>query len=159
VFLRWIVPIMGEVTVHNGPKPLNGIEMKAIERQLDQVNATFLRDRNALTLGSLWYRALSQDTFVRVSGLDFCEKLNGADAVDGGWFNEGRVKGFHVQSAVNVHAPAPECSRMVCGSKSFRHHVRGSLRCLTVSKTRMGQTRYTKFITLPDRLVGRQVIQ
>ena len=29
VFLRWIVPIMGDVTVHDGPEPLDGIEMRA----------------------------------------------------------------------------------------------------------------------------------
>ncbi len=49
------------------------------------------------------------DTFVRVPRLDFGEKLNGADTIDGGWFNEGRVEGFQVQSAVNVHAPTPRC--------------------------------------------------
>ena len=32
VFLRWIVPIMGDVTVHDGPEPLDGIEMRAIGR-------------------------------------------------------------------------------------------------------------------------------
>ena len=32
VFLRWIVPIMGDVAVHDGPEPLDGIEMRAIGR-------------------------------------------------------------------------------------------------------------------------------
>ena len=49
------------------------------------------------------------DTFIRVPRLDLGEKLNGADTIDGGWFNEWRVKGFQVQSAVNVHAPTPRC--------------------------------------------------
>ena len=40
VVLRWIVPIMGDMAVHDGPKPLNRIEMRAIGRQLDQMNAT-----------------------------------------------------------------------------------------------------------------------
>ena len=31
---------MGDVTVHDGPEPFDGIEMWAIERQLDQMNAT-----------------------------------------------------------------------------------------------------------------------
>jgi hypothetical protein len=52
---------MGDVTVHDGPEPLDGIEMRAIGRQWDQMNATvFLRDRNVLTSGPLWYGALSQ---------------------------------------------------------------------------------------------------
>lgn len=29
---------MGDVTVHDGPEPLDGIEMWAIGRQLDQMN-------------------------------------------------------------------------------------------------------------------------
>ena len=35
VFLRWLVPIMGDVAVRDGPEPLDGIEMRAIGRQLD----------------------------------------------------------------------------------------------------------------------------
>ena len=31
---------MGDVAVHDGPKPLNGIEMRATGRQLNQMNAT-----------------------------------------------------------------------------------------------------------------------
>ena len=46
------------------------------------------------------------DTFVRASRLDLGEKLNGANPIDGGWCNKGRVEGFQVQSAVNVHAAA-----------------------------------------------------
>ena len=30
---------MGDVLVHDGPEPLDGIEMGAIGRQLDQMNA------------------------------------------------------------------------------------------------------------------------
>ena len=113
VFLRWIVPIMGDVAVHDGPKPLNGIEMRAIGRQLDQMNATVFARQERSDIGAfvVWGIVPNDvnDTFVRVSGLDFGEKLNGADPIDGGWFNEGRVKGFQVQSAVNVHAPTPRC--------------------------------------------------
>ncbi|MCL1629809.1 hypothetical protein M3N55_13810, partial [Roseibaca sp. V10] len=42
-----------------------------------------------------------------------------------------------------------KCPGMVCRPQPFRHNVRGSLQCVTVSETRMGQTRYTKFMTLP----------
>ena len=34
VFLRWIVPIMGDVAVHDGPEPLDGIEMRAVLQAL-----------------------------------------------------------------------------------------------------------------------------
>ena len=78
----------------------------------------FLGDKNALTSGPSWYGAFVvsgivpndvNDTFVRTSRLDLGEKLNGANPIDGGWFNKGRVEGFQVQSAVNVHTPTPRC--------------------------------------------------
>ena len=104
---------MGDVAVHDGPEPLNGIEMWAIGRQLDQMIATVFARQERSDIGTfvVWGIVPNDvnDTFVRVSGLDFGEKLNGADPIDGGWFNEGRVKGFQVQSAVNVHAAAPRC--------------------------------------------------
>ena len=78
----------------------------------------FLGDKNALTSGPLWCGALVvsgivpndvNDTFVRVSRLDLGENLNRANPIDGGWLNKGRVEGFEIQSAVNVHAPTPRC--------------------------------------------------
>ena len=65
MFLRWIVPIMGDVTVHDGPEPLDGIEMRAIGRQLDQMNATVFARQERSDIGRggpLWYGALSQMT-------------------------------------------------------------------------------------------------
>ena len=104
---------MGDVAVHDGPKPLNRIEMRAIGRQLDQMNATVFARQERSDIGAfvVWGIVPNDvnDTFVRVSSLDFGEKLNGADTINGGWFNEGRVEGFQVQSAVNVHAPTPRC--------------------------------------------------
>ena len=38
---------------------------------------------------------------------------------------------------------------MVCCTQPVRYHVRRALQCVTVSETRMGQLRYTKFRTLP----------
>ena len=78
----------------------------------------FLGDKNALTSGPSWYGAFVvsgivpndvNDTFVRVPRLNLGEKLSGANPIDGGWFNKGRVEGFQVQSAVNVHIPTPRC--------------------------------------------------
>ena len=104
---------MGNVTVHDGPEPLNGIEMWAIGRQLDQMNATVFARQERSDIGAfvVWGIVPNDvnDTFFRVSSLDFGEKLNGADTIDGRWLNEGRVEGFQVQSPVNVDAPAPRC--------------------------------------------------
>jgi hypothetical protein len=40
MFFRWIVPIMGDAAVYDGPEPLDGIELRVIGRQLDRMNAT-----------------------------------------------------------------------------------------------------------------------
>ena len=42
-----------------------------------------------------------------------------------------------------------KCPGMVCRPQSIRYHVRGALQCVTTSETRMGQARYTEFMTLP----------
>ena len=95
VFLRWIVPIMGNVTVHDGPEPLNWIEMRAVGRQLDQMNATVFARQERSDIGAfvVWGIVPNDvnDTFFQVSGLDLGEKLNRADTIDGGWFNKGRI--------------------------------------------------------------------
>ena len=44
VFLRWIVSIMADVALHDGPEPLDGIEMRVIGWQLDLMNVTVLSD-------------------------------------------------------------------------------------------------------------------
>ena len=91
---------MGNVIVHDGPEPFDGIEMRAIGRQLDQMNATAFARQERSDIGAFVVRGIVpnnvNDTFVRVSGLDFGEKLNRSDPIDGGWLNEGRIKGFQV---------------------------------------------------------------
>ena len=47
------------------------------------------------------------DAFVGVARLDFGEKLGSADPIDRGWLNKGRVEGFEVQCAMDVHPSAP----------------------------------------------------
>ena len=104
---------MGDVTVHDGPKPLYGIEVRAIGRQWDQMNATVFGRQERSDIGAFVVSGIVpndvNDTFVRVSRLDLGENLNRANPIDGGWFNKGRVEDFQVQSAVNVHAPTPRC--------------------------------------------------
>ena len=43
---------MGDVTVHDGPEPLNGIEVWAIGRQLDQMNATVFARQERSDIGA-----------------------------------------------------------------------------------------------------------
>ena len=79
---------MGDMTVHDGPEPFDGIEMRAIGRQLDQMNATVFarQERSDIGVFVVWGIVPNDvnDTFVRVSGLDFGKKLNRADPIDGG---------------------------------------------------------------------------
>ena len=104
---------MGDLTVHYGPEPLDGIEMRATGRQWDQMNATVFAQQERSDIGAFVVWGIVQndvnDTFIRVPRLNLGEKLNGANSIDGGWFNKGRVEGFQVQSTVNVHATAPGC--------------------------------------------------
>ena len=43
---------MGDVAVHDGPEPLDGIEMRAIGRQLDQMNATVFARQERSDIGA-----------------------------------------------------------------------------------------------------------
>ena len=82
---------MGDVAVHDGPEPLDGIEMRAIGRQLDQMNATVFARQERSDIGAfvVWGIVPNDvnDTFVRVSRLDLGEKLNGANPIDGEWLD------------------------------------------------------------------------
>ena len=61
---------MGDVLVHDSPEPLNGIEMKAIGRQLDQMNAAVFARQERSDIGAFMVRALSQMIWImRLSGL------------------------------------------------------------------------------------------
>lgn len=77
---------MGDVSVHDGPEPLDGIEMRAIGRQWDQMNATVFARQERSDIGAfvVWGIVPNDvnDTFVRVSRLDLSEKLNGANPIN-----------------------------------------------------------------------------
>ena len=89
---------MGDVSVHDGPEPLAGIEMRAIGRQWDQMNATVFARQERSDIGAFVVWGIDpnnvNDTFVRVSRLDLGENLSGANPIDGGWFNKEYVEGF-----------------------------------------------------------------
>ena len=82
------MPIIGDVTVHYGPEPLDGIEMRAIERQWRQMNAAVFAQQERSNIGAfvVWGIVPNDvnDTFIRVPRLDLGEKLNGANPIDGG---------------------------------------------------------------------------
>ena len=83
VFSRWIMPIMGDVLVHDGPEPLDGIEMGAIGRQLDQMNAAVFARQERSDIGAFVVRGVvpddMDDALVGVVRLDFGQQLRGAE--------------------------------------------------------------------------------
>ena len=66
---------MGDVTVHDGPEPLDGIEMGAIGRQLGQMNAAVFARRERSEIGAFVVRGVvpddMDDALVGVARLDF----------------------------------------------------------------------------------------
>ena len=51
------------------------------------------------------------EALVGIAGLDPGQKPGSADPVHGGRLNKGRIEGFKVERAMDIHAPAP------CGSR------------------------------------------
>ena len=66
---------MGDVLVHDGPEPLDGIEMGAIGRQLDQMNAAIFVRQERSDIGAFVARGVlpddMDDALVGVARLDF----------------------------------------------------------------------------------------
>ncbi len=66
---------MGDVLVHDGPEPLDGIEMGAIGRQLDQMNAAVFARQERSDIGAFVVRGVvpddMDDALVGVARLDF----------------------------------------------------------------------------------------
>ena len=66
---------MGDVLVHDGPEPLDGIEMGAIGRQLDQMNAAVFARQECSDIGAFVVRGVvpddMDDALVGVARLGF----------------------------------------------------------------------------------------
>ena len=61
---------MGDMAVHDGPKPLNRIEMRAIGRQLDQMNATVFARQERSDIGAfVVWGVVPDDMVMRFLGL------------------------------------------------------------------------------------------
>ena len=77
MFFRWIIPILGDVTVRDGPEPLDGIEMRAIGRQWDEMNATVFAQQERSDIGAFVVSGIVPNdmnaTFFRGPRLDLGE--------------------------------------------------------------------------------------
>ena len=66
---------MGDVLVHEGPEPLDGIEIGAIGRQLGQMNAAVFARQGRFDVGAFVVRGVvpddMDDALVGVARLDF----------------------------------------------------------------------------------------
>jgi len=69
------MPIMGDVLVHDGPEPLDGVEMVAIGRQLDQMNAAVFARQERSDIGAFVLKGVvpddMDDALIGVARLDF----------------------------------------------------------------------------------------
>jgi hypothetical protein len=66
---------MGDVLVHDGPEPLDGVEMVAIGRQLDQMNAAVFARQERSDIGAFVLKGVvpddMDDALIGVARLDF----------------------------------------------------------------------------------------
>ena len=99
--------IMGDVLMQDGPKPLDRVQVWAIGRQLDQVDATLRPRQKRSHIGPFVAGGIVPDdmdeAFVGVARLNFGKKLHGTDPVDGGWLDKRRIEGLKVERAMDVH--------------------------------------------------------
>ena len=98
---------MSHVPVHDSPEPLDRVEMRAIGRQLDKMDAAVCSgqkgsDIRPFVVGRIIPNNVN-DAPVGVACLDFSQKLHSADPIDGGWLDKGRIEGFKVERSMDIH--------------------------------------------------------
>jgi hypothetical protein len=109
--LTWVVAIVGHVLMQDGPKPLNRIEMRAVRRQLDQMDTASCPGEEGSDIGTFVVGSVvpddMNDAFVRVARFDLGQKLCCTDPINGCGLDEGCNEAFEVHSPMNVHTTAP----------------------------------------------------
>jgi len=100
LFLAGVETVVGDVRVHDLPQPLNGVEMRAVGRQLDEVDAAvFSPEEGAHVRASVVGGVVPNHVdfaLVGVARLDLGEQLHRALAIDGRGLDEGRIEGLEV---------------------------------------------------------------
>ena len=103
--MGWMAP------APTGPQSFDRVKVRAIGRQLDQVDATVGPSEEFTNVWALVVSSVVPDhmdeALVGIAGLDLGQKLRGADPVYSGRLDKGRVEGFKVERTMDIHAPAP----------------------------------------------------
>ena len=106
-----VVAIVGDTLVHDRPQTLNGVKVRAIWRQLDEVDPALwpckeVPDIRPSVVGGVIPDDMD-DAFIGVVGLYLDEKLGGADPINCCGFDKGRVEGFEVQGPMDTGCAFP----------------------------------------------------
>ena len=104
---------MGHVLMQNGPKPLNRIEMRALGRQLDQMDTASCPGKEGFDIGPFVVGRVfpddMNDALVGFARFDLGQKLRFTDPINGFGLDKRCVEVLKIQSAVDVYAPTPRC--------------------------------------------------
>ena len=102
---------MGHVLMQDGPKPFNRIEMRAVGRQLDQMDTASCPGKKSSDIEPFVVGSVVPDNMnnalIGVTLLDLGQKLRGTDPINGCGLDKGCVKSFEVHSPMTVHTAAP----------------------------------------------------
>ncbi len=102
---------LGNVLMQDSPKLLNRIEMRAVGRQLDQMDTASCPGEECSDIGPFVVGSAvpddMNDALIGVKLLDLCQKLCSTDPINGCGLDKGRIEGFKVYSPMNVHTTAP----------------------------------------------------
>ncbi len=97
--------------MQESPKLLNRIEMRAVGRQLYQMDTASCpgeecSDIEPFVAGSVVPDDMN-DALIGVKLLDLCQKLCCIDPINGCGLDKGCIEGFKVFNPMNVHTAAP----------------------------------------------------
>lgn len=110
LFLCGIGAIEGDVLVHHGPESFNWIKVRAIGRQLDQVDAAVFALEKSPDIRPFAVSGVIPDhvdnAFILIAVLNLGQQLHGTDAIHCNRRDERRSKDLTVQRALNVDAGA-----------------------------------------------------
>ena len=85
--------------------------MRAVRRQSDQVDTTGQPGKEFPDIWPFMVDCIVPDdvdqALVWIVRFDLGGHLRGDDPVDSGWLNKGRIEGFKVERAMDVHAASP----------------------------------------------------
>ena len=102
--------IEGDVLVHHGPESFNWIKVRAIGRQLDQVDAAVFALEKSPDIRPFAVSGVIPDHvdngFILIAVLNLGQQLHGTDAIHCNRRDERRSKDLTVQRALNVDAGA-----------------------------------------------------